>query len=138
MVRPVSPFVLAIAAVSVGCGGGSSPVTAPSTATPSLQDVQRQVRTPRCAVPGCHIGSSAPFALDMSSVSSSSVNLIGAPSAERPGVFRVAPGDAANSYVVWKVTGSPAIGGDRMPLSGGPLSGGDLALIAAWIDGGAR
>jgi hypothetical protein len=53
-------------------------------------------------------------------------------------MMRVSPGDSANSYMYWKLSGNPNINGDPMPASGPPLSGADLALIAAWIDAGAN
>jgi hypothetical protein len=138
VVNPVRPLVVSLMAAAVSCGGAGDPVTGSAAPTVTLLQVQSQVLTPRCAKSGCHVGATAPFGLDMSSVSSSSTNLIGVVSAERPLVARVAPGDSANSYMYWKVTGNPGIGGDQMPLSGGPLSDTDLALIVSWIDGGAK
>jgi len=131
-------LALAMMATASSCGGAADPVAGPATGNATLLEVQAQVFTPRCALPGCHVAASAPFGLDLSSVSSSSANLIGVPSGEMPSVLRVASGDAANSYVYWKLSGNPNIGGDPMPLSGGPLSDGDLDLIASWIDGGAK
>ena len=129
-------FAALLAAVS--CGGGSNPVLNPGGGGTTLLDVQAQVLTPRCAISGCHVGSSAPFGLDMSSVSKSAANLVGISSSEMPSLLRVSPGDSANSYMYWKVTGNPGINGEQMPASGGPLSPSDQALIAAWIDGGAK
>jgi len=123
---------------AVACGGASDPVTGRTPGDPTLLDVQTQILTPRCALSGCHIGPTAPFGLDMSSVSKSSANLIGVASAEIPSLMRVAPGDAANSYVYWKLSGNPNINGDPMPLTGAPLNAADLNLIVAWIDGGAN
>ena len=133
-------ILLAIASIAtaVGCGGSSNPVSAPPPAAPTLLTVQSQVFTPHCALAGCHVGAGAPFGLDMSSVSASTASLIGVASAEMPGLSRVAPGDSANSYLYWKVTANPNIAGDPMPQTGGPLSNGDLSLIASWIDGGAN
>lgn len=125
-------------ASAAACGGASDPVMGPGPSAPTLLSVQSQVFTPRCAVSGCHVGAAAPFGLDLSSVADSAANLIDVPSGEQPAIARVLPGDAANSYLYWKITGNPAMGGDPMPLSGGPLSGGDIDLIASWIDGGAN
>lgn len=131
--------MIAIAATmsAVACGGPSNPVTGAGGGT-TLLDVQAQVLTPHCALSGCHVGSGAPFGLDMSSVSASSSHLIGVASGEMPSMQRVAVGDAANSYLYWKITANPGIGGDPMPLSGGPLSQANVDLIAAWINGGAK
>jgi hypothetical protein len=123
---------------AAACSGASDPGATPGPSAPTLLMVQAQVFTPRCALSGCHVGTGAPFGMDLSSAASSEANLIGVPSGEEPALMRVAAGDSANSYLYWKVTGNPGIGGDPMPAAGGPLSAGDLDLIASWIDGGAN
>jgi hypothetical protein len=125
-------------ATAVGCGGGSNPVSDPPSGVVTLVAVQSQVFTPHCALAGCHTGSGAPFGLDLSSVTASAASVVGVASAEQPAILRVDPGDAANSYLYWKVTANPNISGDPMPLTGGPLSNAQLSLIASWIDGGAN
>jgi hypothetical protein len=125
-------------AAAASCGGGSDAVVGSSPGAPTLLAVQAQVLTPRCALSGCHVTGTAPFGLDMSSAASSAAHLIGVASGEKPAMLRVAAGDSANSYMYWKLSGNPNINGDPMPASGGPLSPADLALIAAWIDGGAK
>jgi hypothetical protein len=45
-----------------------------------------------------------------------------------------------SSYLVHKIQGTQAAvggSGDRMPLIGGPLTEGEIAVIRAWIAGGA-
>ena len=123
---------------AVACGGASDPVSEPTSGAITLLVVQSQVFTPHCALSGCHAGSGAPFGLDLSSVASSSASVDGVASAEKPAMLRIAPGDAANSYLYWKVSANPNIAGDPMPLTGGPLSNADLSLLASWIDGGAN
>ena len=132
------PLAALLALGLAGCGGDSGDGMGPSPQGVTLLDVQTQVLTPRCAISGCHVGSGAPFGLDMSSVSASSANLIDVASAEMPALMRVHPGDAAGSYLYMKVSGDPSILGDPMPASGGALSDGDIDLIARWIDGGAE
>ena len=132
--RPLA--AAAAMALAVSCGGGSTSVTGGGGVT--LLDVQSQVLTPRCAISGCHVGSGAPFGLDMSNVSASRSHLVNVSSGENGSMMRVLPGDSANSYMYWKVTGNPGIGGEQMPLTGGPLSQGQINLIASWIDGGAK
>jgi len=105
--------------------------------TPTLLDVQAQVFTPRCALSGCHVGSSAPFGLDLSSASASEASTIGVPSSEMPSLKRVEPFDATQSYLYRKITADPTILGDAMPPSGGPLNASQIALIQQWIDAGA-
>jgi hypothetical protein len=138
----VSLRILTAAGIMVtaaGCGG-SDAVTGPGPgpSAPTLLVVQSQILTPRCAVSGCHVGASAPLGLNLSSVADSGANLIDIASGENPALMRVLPGDSANSYLYWKITGNPGIGGEQMPLSGGPLSPGDIDLVASWIDGGAN
>jgi hypothetical protein len=123
---------------AVACGGASDSVSDPTSGAVTLLVVQSQVFTPHCALSGCHAGSGAPFGLDLSSVANSTASLDGVASAEKPTMLRIAPGDAANSYLYWKVSANPNIAGDPMPLTGGPLSAGNLSLIASWIDGGAH
>ena len=133
LVRIATPFALASA---VACGGAPDPFE--GGGGPTIVQVQAQVLTPRCATSGCHVSPGAPFDLDMSSASASKANLVSVAAFEMPSLSRVAPGDATNSYLYWKITANPNINGDPMPLSGGPLSQADIDLIAAWIDGGAK
>ena len=133
------PTVSLILVTAAGCGGSDAVMgPGPGPSAPTLLVVQSQIFTPRCAVSGCHVGASAPLGLDLSSVADSAANLIDVPSGENSALMRVLPGDSANSYLYWKITGNPGIGGDPMPLTGGPLSPGDIDLVASWIDGGAN
>jgi hypothetical protein len=127
---------LALAAARCG-GGGSDGGTIPTTGAVRLLDVQAQVFTPRCALSGCHVGGTAPFGLELGAGQAAG-KIIGVASGQMPSMLRVAPGSAADSYLYWKVSGDPRILGDPMPLSGGPLSAADLALIEDWIDQGAQ
>jgi mono/diheme cytochrome c family protein len=47
----------------------------------------------------------------------------------------VRPGNSANSLIVHRITG---VGGDQMPKDAVPLSAPEIALVARWIDEGAR
>ena len=105
--------------------------------TPTLLDVQAAVFAPHCAISGCHVGSGAPFHLDLSSASASAASIIGVASSEMPSLARVEPFDASQSYLYRKITADPTILGDPMPASGGPLSASQIALIQDWIDAGA-
>ena len=111
-------------------------MTAP-TGTTTVLAVQAQVFTPRCALSGCHTGTTPPKGLDLSTAHDSATHLVGVASVEVPAYFRVEPFDAANSYIYMKVTADPRILGDRMPHNGPALGAADIALIQAWIDQGA-
>ncbi len=47
----------------------------------------------------------------------------------------VRPGNSRNSLIVHRITG---VGGDQMPKDAPPLSAAEIALVARWIDEGAR
>lgn len=63
-------------------------------------------------------------------------NLVNVAARQNPGLVRVAPGDAANSYLVRKLEGSN-IAGSRMPLGGPFLDADTLARIKSWVASGA-
>jgi hypothetical protein len=50
----------------------------------------------------------------------------------------VAPGDAAASYLVEKLTRPRPASGERMPQASAALEPGRIAAIRAWIAAGAR
>lgn len=137
-----------------GCGGGgsgygldasgqpSTPATpatpasaasAPSTATATFASIQSTVFTPICIA--CHSGASAPQGLRLDAANSYAM-LVNVASNEVPALKRVAPGDAANSYIVQKLEGHAAVGA-RMPFGGPYLDAATITLIRQWIDNGA-
>ena len=63
-------------------------------------------------------------------------NLVNVPSTQT-GLDLVEPGDAENSYLIHKLEGRVGIVGGPMPLSGDPLTAGEIAVIRDWIDAGA-
>jgi hypothetical protein len=137
--NPVAGLAAAGALVLGGCASGGGPaggVLPPSDAV-TLLDVQAQVFGPRCALSGCHAGTSPPFGLDLASVASSGANTVGVASAELPAFLRVEPFDPVDSYLYMKLVGDPRINGDPMPAAGGPLGAGELALVERWILDGA-
>jgi hypothetical protein len=129
-----------------GCGGGSGegldangrPLgeggSSGGPLTASFASIQANVFTPMCT--GCHAGGSAPLGLRLDATNSYAL-LVGVNSGEVPGLRRVAPGDAANSYLVQKLEGRQAVGA-RMPLGGPYLDASGIALIRQWINDGAR
>jgi len=64
-------------------------------------------------------------------------NLVNQPSAQRPDLTLVIPGDSASSLVFQKVSQNSPPVGSRMPSLGDPLTAGELALLRDWIDQGA-
>lgn len=103
-------------------------------ATP-LSQLQSEVFTPRCSI--CHAGGSAalPAALNLTA-GNAYANLVNVGSLQSPGTMRVAPGDAANSYLIRKLEGAN-IAGSRMPLGGPFLDADTMARIKSWIANGA-
>lgn len=108
-------------------GGSGGPVTA------DFQSIQENVFTPICSK--CHIGGGAPEGLQLDAAHSFNL-LVGVPSAERPDLLRVKPGDPDNSYIVHKIEGVDITGG-QMPLNEMPLSQPTIDAIRQWITNGA-
>ena len=104
---------------------------------PTLQSIQDLVFGPRCS--GCHTGggTTLPSSIDMTNSNASFTNLVNITSGEAPPLKRVTPGDAANSYVIRKLEGTPGIVGDRMPRFGPYLSPTTVDAIRQWINNGA-
>lgn len=139
-----------VAATLAGCAGSDSggDVTPPTTRFSSTWDrIQATVLTPSCAAGGCHQTGSA-FAQASGLVLEKGVayqNLVGvAPknlSAHDDGLVRVKPSDPEGSFLYWKLrflaspTGRDY--GSPMPLSGQPLTNGEVEYIRRWIAAGA-
>ena len=146
MSRMLGAALCATVAFVAGCGGGSGagldangrPLgegddpTGPMTA--SFSSIQSHVFTPICTA--CHAGGAAPQGLRLDAANSFTM-LVGVSSAEVPGLKRVAPGDAANSYIIHKLEGHQSVGA-RMPFGGPYLDTQTIALILQWIDNGAQ
>ncbi len=132
--------------LTAGCGGGggdgggsngpsgtsADDPNAPMTAT--FASIQSHVFTPICTA--CYAGGAAPQGLKLDAANSFTM-LVGVASAEVPALKRVAPGDAANSYLVQKLEGHAAVGA-RMPFGGPYLDTNTIGLIRQWIDNGAK
>jgi hypothetical protein len=104
---------------------------------PTLQSIQTQVFGPACS--GCHAGggTTLPSSIDLTNANASFTNLVNITSTEVPGQKRVAPGDAANSYVIHKLQGDAGIVANRMPLGGPYLAQPTIDAIKQWINNGA-
>lgn len=132
--------------VLAACGGGGDDAeTAPSSAAafssatgptpPTFAKIQSQILTPTCAVSGCHSGGRPAGGMDLSAPAYTRIVTVA--SSEVPSLVRIAPGSAANSYLIRKLEGAPGIVGSRMPLTGPSLDQATVDRIRAWIDAGA-
>jgi len=127
--------------VLAGCAGNGqgldtngNPISGePPPLVPELQSIQEHVFTPICTA--CHSGAAAPlgFRLD---ANSSFAMLVNTPSVEVPSLMRVSPGNPDQSYIIQKIEGHAAVGG-QMPLGGPPLPQATIAVIRQWIADGA-
>ena len=108
-----------------GSGGGDEQ-------SPTVSALQSTIFNRKCALSGCHIGSSPGGGLNLSA-SRAFGQLVNANSSY--GVPRVTPNDADNSVLYQKVIGNSRFG-SRMPL-GSSLSSTEVNLILDWINEGA-
>jgi hypothetical protein len=100
---------------------------------PELQSIQEQVFTPICTA--CHTGAAAPLGFKLDANSSYAM-LVNTPSVEVPSLMRVSPGNPEQSYIIQKLEGHAAVGG-QMPLGGPPLPQATIDVIRQWIANGA-
>jgi len=108
-------------------GGADAPLTA------DLKSIQDHVFTPICTQ--CHIDATAPLGFRLDEASAYAM-LVNAPSAEVSSLHRVTPGDPDSSYLIQKLEGHAAVGG-QMPLGQPPLPAATIAIIRQWITNGA-
>jgi len=103
----------------------------------SFGDIQILIFEARCA-PSCHSGPSAQKGLNLE-LGRAHQSLVDVPSQEVPGMMRVSPGQASQSYLISKLEPSDARRtGSRMPRTGPPyLSSIEIRAIRRWIDAGA-
>jgi hypothetical protein len=135
-VRLIPVIALVLSLASCGGDGVVSIVSGPPPDdAPTLSELQSSLFTPRCGVPGCH-GPPAPEQGMNLSAGNTFAYTVGVDSTELSGFKRVAPGDAADSYLYMKLAGDPRIVGDRMPF-GGVLTAEEIEAVGAWIDAGA-
>lgn len=113
--------------LSDSSSGGTVPLAA------TFDAIQANVFTPICSV--CHVGATAPEGLMLDAAHSYTL-LVGVPSTEVPSILRVKPGDPNNSYIIQKLEGHAAVGG-QMPLGETPLPASTIAFIVQWITDGA-
>lgn len=115
--------------VGGGGGGGGGAVL-----LPTFQSIQSQIIDPLCTT--CHVGATAPLGLRLDSANAYNL-LVGVPSVQVPALLRVDPGNPNDSYLIQKLEGTAAVGG-QMPLGGAPLPAADIAVVRQWIQDGAQ
>jgi hypothetical protein len=129
-----------IAAVNTALDGCPATPTPTATTPATLDEIQRTIFSPRCAIPGCHdsSGQDADLTLD---ADHAYAQLVGVPpsngAASAAGLLRVEPGHPENSFLLIKLNGPSKDEGVRMPATGAPLTPAQIQLIHDWIAGGA-
>ncbi|MEW5847576.1 MAG: hypothetical protein AB2A00_02140 [Myxococcota bacterium] len=142
---------MALVMAAVACGpttgsGGSSSggdsdagTAAPDAGPPTFNNIQATIFTPECA--DCHDGSANP-AGQLSLVAGAAYQALLGPDGQGANAIKsdfpqVKPGVPEESFLYIKVVDRPPSGGgSRMPI-GTRLSDERIALIRAWIAGGA-
>lgn len=112
-------------------------IVAPPELQPTLQSIQANIFSEKCARPGCHVPNGA-GPMPLRTVDESFDNLVNVPSIQKPNLLRVEPGDPDESYLVLKLEDDDDIEGDRMPLTGSRLSDTEIGTIRTWIEEGAE
>lgn len=125
---------LALIAACAGDGVIVPDEEPPPPEGPTLTELQSSIFTPQCAFEGCH-GPPAQQGMNLTS-GNTYANIVGIDAVELSGFKRVAPGNAADSYLYMKVAGDPRIVGERMPF-GGTLTTVEIEAVRAWIEAGA-
>src|ERR1700683_1674095 len=131
-------WLCACSGSGVGLDSNGQPLSSSSSGGPvplaaTFDAIQANVFTPICSV--CHIGATAPEGLMLDAAHSYNL-LVGVPSTEVPTILRVDPGDPNDSYIIQKLEGHAAVGG-QMPLGETPLPAPTIAFIAQWMTDGA-
>ena len=101
----------------------------------TLESIQANVFTKFCAE--CHAGPAAPLGLRLDTVANSYNLLVGQNSVEVNSLLRVSPNDPDNSYLIQKLEGTAAVGG-QMPLGNPALPQATIDVIRQWIIDGAQ
>jgi hypothetical protein len=111
--------------------------TDPGVEPKSYAEIQATIFEPICAL-SCHRAGAAPKGLVLQK-NYAIKHLVGVPSAEAPGLMRVAPGQPDQSYLVIKVVSFDSRRkGARMPRNGPRLGFGQVRALKRWIKAGAK
>ena len=120
-----------------GSGGGGDGGSAPITATFTQVKVLFQMS---CGTGNCHLNGHNEGKLKLDG-SVAYAQLVGVAAKVAPAKLRVVAGDPAASFLMTKITGTVANDGSEgaaMPLIIGQLQPDQIALVKAWIEGGAK
>jgi hypothetical protein len=109
-------------------GSGSDPVL-----VANFESILANVLVPQCT--NCHVGATAPLGLRLDADNAYAL-LVGVASSQQPSLLRVDPGNPNDSYLIRKLEGTAATGG-QMPLGDTPLAQADIDVIRQWILDGA-
>jgi len=117
---------------------GPSPALTPTFSSIRQEIIQTTDLAGRTSCVTCHTDQGRPPAGTMNLRSDPYAAWVNVPSAGRPAMLRVKPGDPENSYIIHKLEGRPGIAGLRMPRNGPPyLTAGQILVIRRWIEIGA-
>ncbi|MDH3749834.1 MAG: Ig-like domain-containing protein [Gammaproteobacteria bacterium] len=108
------------------------PPPPPAGFGPNFSEIQASVFTPSCT--GCHSGAAPSAGLNLDAANSYTM-LVGIASTQDAGTQRVDPGNPNASYLIQKLEGPGAAGGQMPPT--GPLPQADIDVIRQWIMDGA-
>ncbi|KAA3612070.1 MAG: hypothetical protein DWQ05_18895 [Calditrichaeota bacterium] len=100
-----------------------------------FSSIQTSIFQNRCATSGCHSSQTKSANLDLSAANAYS-NLVGVQALlSTQGFKRVEPGNSESSFLIKVLNGSDPT---QMPLNRAPLDAASIAIIAQWIDAGAK
>ncbi len=130
--------ILALGPAATGCTNkltppGPPPVVLKKAVTP---DSVQSIFTANCALSNCHLGPNAQEGQRLEE-GFSYQSIVGVPSNQVPSLFRIEPGNAADSYLVRKIDGGPGILGQQMPRGAPPLPASVRDVIRNWANAGA-
>ena len=112
-------------------GGGEPPAE-----TATFTRVQAEVFNPTCGIAGCHLGPAALAQEGLVLAGDAYPVIVNVRANQNSSIFRVTPGDPANSYLWRKITPGQPIVGDRMPQTGS-ITEAQRQLLTDWILRGA-
>lgn len=144
----VGALLVATACTLAGCAGegpeakgGGGPKCVPQVdpaAAPQYASNIQPLYNKACAVAGCHVGTPPAQFLDLS-VGKSYRDTVNVRSTEVRNLLLVKPGDAANSYLVQKINGTPGLTLMPQGCPGAPLRGAvcltpdEITAIETWV-----